>query len=93
MLGVFIMVLAGIGAGVLIIILEIIYHKQRGWRADQRDLAKRTTEVWKNNVTMTKNGLSNHANGTAENSKDFSENHVSQECRVNPIFDDNCMYY
>ena len=81
-LGVFIMVLAGIGGGIIIIVLEIIYHKQRGWRADQRDLAKKTADVWKSNVQVTRNHVK-ETNGV--NGKE--NGHVTQEAaRANPVF-------
>ncbi|XP_031557000.1 glutamate receptor ionotropic, NMDA 1-like [Actinia tenebrosa] len=54
MLGVFIMVAAGIGAGIIIIILEILYHKHRGWKEEQKELAKKTTDKWRANILMMK---------------------------------------
>ena len=80
------MVLAGIGAGVIIIILEVLYHKHRGWRADQRALAKKTTEVWKNNVIMAKDERESHAKET--NGVNGKQNgHVADEAaRTNPAF-------
>ncbi|KAL9984222.1 hypothetical protein ACROYT_G006495 [Oculina patagonica] len=54
MLGVFIMVAAGIGAGIVIIILEILYHKHRGWKEEQKELAKKTTDKWRANIMMMK---------------------------------------
>ncbi|XP_028412398.1 glutamate receptor ionotropic, NMDA 1-like isoform X2 [Dendronephthya gigantea] len=85
MLGVFIMVLAGIGAGVIIIILEILYHKHRGWRADQRDLAKKTTELWKSNVMMTKNGRT-HAKESNGVNGEQNGHAVTESVRTNPVF-------
>ena len=86
------MVLAGIGAGIIIIILEIVYHKHRGWREEQRDLAKKTTEVWKNNVMITKNGR-----GIRQESRipkrEQNGNHVTQETRINPIFVSDAQIY
>ncbi|CAB3983880.1 glutamate receptor ionotropic, NMDA 1-like, partial [Paramuricea clavata] len=85
MLGVFIMVLAGIGAGIIIIILEIFYHKHRGWRAEQRDLAKKTTEVWRSNVLLTKRGQDHVIESNGVNGK--QNGHVTHEvARTNPVF-------
>ena len=79
------MVLAGIGAGIIIIILEILYHKHRGWRADQKDLAKKTTELWKSNVQVTK---AERTHEKEKNGMNGSQNgHVTQEtARTNPVF-------
>ena len=79
------MVLAGIGAGIIIIVLEIVYHKHRGWREDQRELAKKTTDVWKNNVIMTKNARNNNieSNGTVPKQ---NGNDIRQTSRINPIY-------
>lgn len=48
------MVAAGIGAGIVIIILEILYHKHRGWKEEQKELAKKTTDKWRANIMMIK---------------------------------------
>ena len=48
------MVAAGIGAGIVIIILEILYHKHRGWKEEQKELAKKTTDKWRANIMMMK---------------------------------------
>ena len=79
------MVIAGIGAGIIIIVLEIVYHKHRGWREDQRELAKKTTDVWKNNVIMTKNARNSNieSNGTVLKQ---NGNEIRQTSRINPIY-------
>jgi hypothetical protein len=80
------MVLAGIGAGVIIIILEILYHKHRGWRADQRALAKKTTEVWKSNVMMAKSDRESHKkerNGVNGKQNGYL---THEAARTNPVF-------
>jgi hypothetical protein len=48
------MVAAGIGAGIIIIVLEILYHKHRGWKEEQKELAKKTTDKWRANILMMK---------------------------------------
>ena len=86
------MVLAGIGAGIIIIILEILYHKHRGWRADQRDLAKKTTELWKNNVKMTRAERSHVEERNGVNGK--QNGHVANETsRTNPVFVTDAQLY
>lgn len=79
------MVLAGIGAGIIIILLEILYHKHRGWRQDQRSLAKKTTEVWKNNVRKTKGERYQVSVGNRVNGQ--HNGRITHECaRTNPVF-------
>lgn len=86
------MVLAGIGGGIIIIVLEIIYHKQRGWRADQRDLAKKTTDVWKSNMRATKTERNNVKEPNGVNGKE--NGHVTQEAaRSNPVFVTDAQLY
>jgi len=48
--GVFIMVAAGIGAGIVIVILEVLYYKHKGWRKQQQKVIKKTTEQWQEHV-------------------------------------------
>ena len=62
------MVAAGIGAGIVIIILEILYHKHRGWKEEQKELAKKTTDKWRANIMMIKKdkNQSKHPNGVLD---------------------------
>lgn len=50
MLGVFIMVAAGIGAGIVIVVLEVLYYKQKGWRKEQRKMVQKTADIWQGRV-------------------------------------------
>ncbi|EDO35545.1 predicted protein [Nematostella vectensis] len=84
MLGVFIMVAAGIGAGIVIIILEILYHKHRGWKEEQKELAKKTTDKWRANILMMKKDRSNHQpNGMMGDGRNGDGNGIA---RRNPIY-------
>lgn len=85
MLGVFIMVAAGIGAGIVIIILEILYHKHRGWKEEQKELAKKTTDKWRANIMMMKKERT--TNGQQPNG--VLDSHAPQNdgiARRNPIY-------
>lgn len=85
MLGVFIMVAAGIGAGVVIIILEILYHKHRGWKEEQKEIAKKTTDKWRANIMMMKKERA--SNGQQPNG--VLDSHLPQTdgiARRNPIY-------
>lgn len=85
MLGVFIMVAAGIGAGVVIIILEILYHKHRGWKEEQKEIAKKTTDKWRANILMMKKERA--TNGRQPNG--VLDSHAPQTdgiARRNPIY-------
>ena len=64
------MVAAGIGAGIVIIILEILYHKHRGWKEEQKELAKKTTDKWRANIMMIKKDKTKgqHPNGVLDGS-------------------------
>lgn len=85
MLGVFIMVAAGIGAGVVIIILEILYHKHRGWKEEQKELAKKTTDKWRANIMMMKKERT--TNGQQPNGVLGSHSpHTDGIARRNPIY-------
>ena len=44
------MVAAGIGAGIVIVILEVLYYKHKGWRKQQQKVIKKTTEQWQEHV-------------------------------------------
>lgn len=44
------MVAAGIGAGIIIVILEVLYYKQKGWRKDQKKVVKKTADIWQGHV-------------------------------------------
>lgn len=82
-LGVFIMVAAGIGAGIIIIILEILYHKHRGWKEEQKELAKKTTDKWRANIMMLKRDRSNNQTNGVNNSDGQDGVGIS---RRNPIY-------
>ena len=83
--GVFIMVAAGIGAGVVIIILEILYHKHRGWKEEQKELAKKTTDKWRANIMMMKKERT--TNGQQPNGVLGSHSpHTDGIARRNPIY-------
>lgn len=85
MLGVFIMVAAGIGAGIVIIILEILYHKHRGWKEEQKELAKKTTDKWRANIMMMKKERT--TNGQQPNGVlDSHSPQVDGIARRNPIY-------
>ena len=51
------MVAGGIGAGILIVMLEVLYYKQKGWRKQQREVLKRTTKHWQDKVIQSKRKL------------------------------------
>ena len=85
--GVFIMVAAGIGAGIIIIILEILYHKHRGWKEDQKEIAKKTTEKWRANIMLKKKDRQ-QPNGVMERSNGSQPDGIA---RRNPIFTESNM--
>jgi len=78
MLGVFIMVAGGIGAGIVIVILEVLYYKHKGWRKQQKKVLKKTTEQWQEHVQDKKNERQNSsrmvhvANGVTSRSVKFN---------------------
>ena len=79
------MVAAGIGAGIVIIILEILYHKHRGWKEEQKELAKKTTDKWRANIMMMKKERT--TNGQQPNG--VLDSHAPQNdgiARRNPIY-------
>lgn len=41
------MVGVGIGAGIIIVILEVVYYRRKGMRKEQKDLVARCAEQWK----------------------------------------------
>ena len=41
------MVGVGIGAGVIIVIIEVIYYRRKGMRKEQRNIAVKCAEQWK----------------------------------------------
>ena len=41
------MVGVGIGAGVIIVIFEVIYYRRKGMRKEQKDLVAKCAEQWK----------------------------------------------
>ena len=49
------MVAGGIGAGIVIVILEVLYYKHKGWRKQQQKVLKKTTEQWQEHVQERKN--------------------------------------
>lgn len=78
------MVAAGIGAGVIIIILEILYHKHRGWKEEQKDLAKKTTDKWRANIMLMKRDRSTkQPNGVGNSQENNDGVGIS---RRNPIY-------
>eukprot|EP00111_Clytia_hemisphaerica_P019907 TCONS_00058710-protein len=79
MLGVFIMVAAGIGAGIVIVILEVLYYKHKGWRKQQQKVIKKTTEQWQEHVQERKHqtgGNENSSRSRSRASKSSKENGV-----------------
>ena len=80
------MVAAGIGAGIVIIILEILYHKHRGWKEEQKEIAKRTTDKWRANIMMMKKERT--SNGRQPNGVLDSHQHPPTDgvSRRNPIY-------
>ena len=48
------MVAAGIGAGIVIVIIEVLYYKHKGWRKQQQKVIKKTTEQWQEHVNERK---------------------------------------
>ena len=68
------MVAVGIGAGILIVILEVLYYKHKGMKKEERDVALKTATLWKERVDKARentgsvvftgwNGTENHRNG------------------------------
>lgn len=86
MLGVFIMVAAGIGAGIVIIILEILYHKHRGWKEEQKELAKKTTDKWRANIMMMKKERTTNGGQPVNGVLDSHSPHSDGIARRNPIY-------
>ncbi len=41
------MVAVGIGAGIIIVILEVVYYRRKGMRKEERELAAKYCEQWK----------------------------------------------
>ena len=65
------MVAAGIGAGIIIVILEVLYYKHKGWRKQQEKVMKKTTDQWVEHVQDRKNvrnDVSTKQNGTSNGS-------------------------
>ena len=52
MAGVFIMVAAGIVAGVFLIFIEIAYKKRRGLKEKELELAKNAVDRWRGNIEV-----------------------------------------
>ena len=52
MAGVFIMVAAGIVAGVFLIFIEIAYKKRRGLKEKELELAKTAADRWRGNIEV-----------------------------------------
>ncbi|XP_057314813.1 glutamate receptor ionotropic, NMDA 1-like [Hydractinia symbiolongicarpus] len=77
MLGVFIMVAAGIGAGIIIVILEVLYYKHKGWRKQQQKILKKTTEQWQEHVQDRKNRFDNSYQMNSRNGS-TNENNSTQ---------------
>lgn len=50
------MVAVGIGAGIIIVIVEVIYYRRKGMRKEERELAAKYCEHWK---ARTKEGKKN----------------------------------
>lgn len=48
------MVVVGIGVGIVIIILEILYYKYCGWKEEQKELVKKIIDKWCVNIMMMK---------------------------------------
>ena len=48
------MVAAGIGAGIVIVVIEVLYYKHKGWRKQQQKVIKKTTEQWQEHVNERK---------------------------------------
>ena len=84
--GVFIMVAAGIGAGIVIIILEILYHKHRGWKEEQKELAKKTTDKWRANIMMMKKERTTNGGQPVNGVLDSHSLHSDGIARRNPIY-------
>lgn len=84
--GVFIMVAAGIGAGIVIIILEILYHKHRGWKEEQKELAKKTTDKWRANIMMMKKERTTNGGQPVNGVLDSHSPHSDGIARRNPIY-------
>lgn len=79
------MVAAGIGAGIIIIILEILYHKHRGWKEEQKELAKKTTDKWRANILMMKRDrVTTQPNGVTTESRNGQDG--TGIARRNPIY-------
>ena len=49
------MVAAGIGAGIVIVIFEVLYYKHKGWRKQQQKILKKSTDQWQECVQKRKN--------------------------------------
>lgn len=80
------MVAAGIGAGIVIIILEILYHKHRGWKEEQTELAKKTTDKWRANIMMIKKERTANGGQPVNGVLDSHSPHSDGIARRNPIY-------
>lgn len=80
------MVAAGIGAGIVIIILEILYHKHRGWKEEQKELAKKTTDKWRANIMMMKKERTTNGGQPVNGVLDSHSPHSDGIARRNPIY-------
>ena len=48
------MVAVGIGAGVIIVLMEVVYYRRKGMRREQMNIAAKCAEQWKATTTMGK---------------------------------------
>jgi len=55
MLGVFIMVAIGVGAGIIIVLVEVVYYRRKGMRREQMSLAAKCAEQWKATTVEARN--------------------------------------
>lgn len=53
------MVAGGIGAGIIIVILEVLYYKQKGWRKQQQKVLEKTAQHWQEKVKQRKSIMGN----------------------------------
>lgn len=92
------MVAGGIGAGIVIVILEVLYYKHKGWRKQQQKVLKKTTDVWQGKVQEKRNERGDDGrpengsmdnNGTSSNGETTIRNgHASTGLR-NPTYKDD----
>lgn len=85
------MMLAGIGAGFIILVFEILYYKHQCWRAELRNRETKTTADRKNDMRR-KNDEGNESND--KNVKEDGHNRRNEDiARTNPVFITDAQLY